>query len=138
MTKYRRQVTLFSYTATTDITQVVATGYAGRRLTKIGPPYVLSWKATTSGVIHDSPSFKGYIQDSDDGVTFANVSAFTLTAITAVTTATPATKQKTYASQLRRFVRFIATTLTAGTWGSGATTSQTFSSTLTAVLTGEG
>jgi hypothetical protein len=120
-------VTLFSYTVTTDKASFTATGYAGRRLSALRPPYTLSWKSENAGATAPSGTISmiARLQDSDDNSTFDNVTAFTVTAITA---AGAREKTKTYTSQLRYYVRILAKTLAAGTWANG--------SNLTAILTG--
>lgn len=130
MASHREAVTLFSYTATTDKAALALTNraYAGRRLARLRPPYILSWVSGNAGSVAPSGtiSMLANIQDSSDGTTWTAIAGWTVTAITA---AGARTKLKAYASQIRQYVRVVGKTLAAGTWASG--------STLLAVLTGE-
>lgn len=130
MPSRRKAITLFSYTVTTDKAAFASTNraYAGRRLSALRPPYILSWRSANAGSTAPSGTISMLcnIQDSDDGTTWTAISGWTVTAITA---AGAKVKMKAYGSQIRKYVRVVGKTLAAGTWASG--------STLTAVLTGE-
>lgn len=133
MPVHTEAITLFRYEATTDKTAYALTNrnYSGRSLRRLRPPYRLKWmcEAGANG-LPASPSFVCNIQDSDDGSTWTAVSGWTVAAITG---AVNTTKWKSYASQIRRFVRVVGKTLSAGTW----VTSPQDSAILTAVLYGE-
>jgi hypothetical protein len=126
-------VTLFVYEATTDKAAHALTNrnYAGRRLARLRPPYLLVWKSVAgAGGLPATPSFRCNIQDSDDGTTWTAIAGWTVAAITG---SVNATKQKAYSSQIRKFVRVVGKTISAGTW----VTSPQDSAILTAVLYGE-
>lgn len=132
MPSHIEAITLFRAEFTTDKAAYASTNrnYSGRRLARLKPPYRLSWTSEVGagGVPTGTISLIGNIQDSDDGTTWTAVSGWTVTAITA---AAARTKWKSYSAQVRAFVRVVAKTIAAGTWGAGQ------SLILTAVLYGE-
>lgn len=133
MPSHIEAITLFYYEATTDKTAYALTNrnYSGRRLSRLRPPYTLKWNAVAgANGLPAGPSFVCNIQDSDDGSTWTAISGWTVAAITG---SVNNTKQKSYASQIRRFVRVVGKTISAGTW----VTSPQDSAILTAVLYGE-
>jgi hypothetical protein len=127
---HREAITLFQYTVTTDKAAFASTNraYAGRRLARLRPPYILSWVSGNAGTGAPSGTISmiANIQDSDDGVTWTAIAAWTVASNAA---AGALTKLKAYGSQIRKYVRVVGKTLAAATWASG--------STLTAILTGE-
>jgi hypothetical protein len=114
----REKLQMYQKTVTTDGTVLTATGYTGRKIRHLRPPFVLSLDTSNAGATAPTGtiSIKVQIQDSDDGSTWNTITAWTIAAVSAAGTKN---RQKAYANQIREWVRVTSKTLAAGTWAAG-------------------
>ena len=125
---HRAQITVFSGTLTTDVTNTNDGTYTGRRIESLHPPYVLTMNVADSGTTQGGTTYVIAMRllDSADGTTYNAVSNFNTTSLG---TTGSQSLRKASGEQLRRYVKAQVTT-GIGTYNSGVT--------VTGVLTGGG